>query len=164
MERPSDIWFVEEYKKWQRDNIEAIVSMLRSMRNLYGEKVINVASVAYLSTMRQRWKKIGEESEKKDIVELYNKLWENSRSLFSYDVLHKDDDSLDLKVNSCFWAEEFRRLNASDIGFELCCMADFYIVEGFNPTIEYKRTKTLMKGDSYCDHHYSRSVLQKSRT
>jgi predicted ArsR family transcriptional regulator len=164
MERPSGVWFVEEYKKWQRDNIEAIVAMLRTMRNLYGEKVINVASVAYLSTMRQRWKRIGEESEKADIDGLYSKLWENSKSLFSYEVLHKDKDSLDLNVNSCFWAEEFRKLNAADLGFELCCMADFYIVEGFNPTIKYIRTKTIMKGDRYCDHHYARTSLQKAKT
>jgi len=161
MERPSGVWFVEEYKKWQRDNIEATVAMLRSLRNLYGERVINVASAAYQSTMRQRWKRIGEESEKKDIDGLFNRLWETSKSLFSYEVTHKDENSLELKVRSCFWADEFRRLNAADIGFELCCMADFYIVEGFNPTIEYKRNKTLMKGDDCCDHRYAGTSFEK---
>nr|MDO8098991.1 L-2-amino-thiazoline-4-carboxylic acid hydrolase [Candidatus Njordarchaeota archaeon] len=161
MERPSGIWFVEEYKKWQRDNIEVIVAMLRSLRNLYGEKVINVASAAYLSTMRQRWRRIGEESEERDIGGLFKRLWENSKSLFSYEVIRKDENSLELKVNSCFWADEFRRLNAADIGFELCCMADFYIVEGFNPAIKYKRNKTLMKGDNYCDHHYAGTSFEK---
>jgi hypothetical protein len=26
--------------------------------------------------------------------------------------------------------------------------------EGYNPRIAFKRTKTLMEGDDYCDHFY----------
>jgi hypothetical protein len=155
MESPSDRQFVEEYKRWQRSNIENIVAMIRSIGNLYGEGVIKVASAAYSSLMRQRWRKIAEETNDKGIEGLFRRLWEGSKYLISFEVTHKSFDSLALKANSCFWADEFRRLGAIDIGYELCCMADFYIVEVFNPEIIYKRTKTLMRGDDCCDHLYT---------
>jgi hypothetical protein len=154
MEGSRDGLFMEEYKTWQRTNIENIVAMLRPMQSLHGENVIKLASVAYLSLIRQRWKRIGDESGNRSMSELFSRLWETSKSLFSYEVVQKDENSLLLVVSSCFWADEFRRLGAPEIGYELCCMADFYITEGFNPSIIYSRDKTIMRGDSYCDHHY----------
>lgn len=40
MDRSGDPLFTAEYKRWQRINIENTVTMLRSIRNLYGENVI----------------------------------------------------------------------------------------------------------------------------
>lgn len=34
------------------------------------------------------------------------------------------------------------------------CAGDPYIVEGFNPKMGFKRTKTLTLGDDCCDHFY----------
>jgi hypothetical protein len=154
-ESPGDAPFTEEYKRWQRSSIENIVVMLRSIRNLHGESVIKVASAAYASLVRQRWKEIAKERNKLDIGELFGLLWEDSKRLISYEVINRSSSLLTLKVNSCFWADEFNRMKAADIGYELCCMADFYIVEAFNPEIIYKRAKTLMKGDDCCDHSYT---------
>ncbi|WXG43456.1 MAG: L-2-amino-thiazoline-4-carboxylic acid hydrolase [Promethearchaeati archaeon SRVP18_Atabeyarchaeia-1] len=155
MESPRNSQFAEEYKKWQRSNIENIVSMLRSIGNLYGEGVFKVASAAYSSLMRQRWKQIAEVTNDRSIEGLFRKLWDESRDLISFEVSNRSPDSISLNVKSCFWANEFKRLHAVDIGYELCCMTDFYIVEVFNSEITYRRTKTLMKGDDHCDHQYS---------
>lgn len=155
VEGAGDALFTEEYKRWQRSNIENIVVMLRSIRNLHGESVIKVASAAYASLIRQRWKEIAKERKELGINELFTLLWEDSRRLISYEIINRSDSLLTLKVNSCFWADEFNRMKAADIGYELCCMADFYIVESFNPKIVYRRGKTLMKGDDCCDHSYT---------
>jgi hypothetical protein len=155
MEFPSDRQLVEGYKRWQRSNIENIVAMLKSIQNLHGEGVLKVAAAAYSSLMRQRWKKIAEASNDRGIEELFRRLWEGSRDLISFEVTRRTIGSLRLKVNSCFWADEFKRVGAADIGYELCCMADFYIVEVFNPEITYRRAKTLMKGNDCCDHLYT---------
>jgi hypothetical protein len=150
-----DRQFVEEYKRWQRSNIDNIVAMLKSIVNLHGEGVLKVASAAYSSLMRQRWRKIAEGSNDRSIEELFRRLWKDSKDLIQFEATRKTIDSLALKVGSCFWADEFRRAGGADIGYELCCMADFYIVEVFNPEITYRRTKTLMKGDECCDHLYT---------
>ena len=154
MENPPDRQLIEEYKRWQRTNINNIVTMLRSIVNLHGEGVLKIASAAYSSLMRQRWRKIAEESNDRSIEALFGRLWEGSKDLIQFEVSRRTVDSLALKVNSCFWADEFRRAGGADIGYELCCMADFHIVEVFNPEISYRRMKTLMKGDDCCDHLY----------
>jgi hypothetical protein len=155
LESPPDRRLIEEYKRWQRSNIENTVAMLKSIINLHGEGVLKVASAAYSSLMRQRWRKIAEESNDRSIEELFRRLWEGSKDLIHFEVTQKTSDSLALKVNSCFWADEFRRAGGANIGYELCCMADFYIVEVFNPEISYRRMRTLMQGNNCCDHLYT---------
>ena len=49
-------------------------------------------------------------------------------------------------------AEE--RLKATDWLYHHTCSADEAMVSGFNPKIGFRRTKTLMQGDDYCDHYY----------
>ena len=34
------------------------------------------------------------------------------------------------------------------------CLSDYSIIEGYNPDIGFKRSKTIMQGDDYCDHCY----------
>lgn len=53
----------------------------------------------------------------------------------------------------CMWADIFRELEAEDIGFWIC-EGDGPSVEAFNPSIGFKRTRTLMQGDGCCDHIY----------
>jgi hypothetical protein len=155
MDRSGDPLFTAEYKRWQRINIENTVTMLRSIRNLYGENVIRAAMAGYASLIRQRWRDLSKDRKDLSIEALFGLLWEESKNLISYEVVNKDSKSLTLKVNSCFWADEFRRIKATDIGYELCCITDFYIADTFNPAIMYRQGKTIMKGDDCCTHSYA---------
>ena len=58
------------------------------------------------------------------------------------------------RVNKCLWARTFRELGAADIG-ELLCEGAFHQVSGVNPHLRFHRTKTLMKGDPYCDYKFT---------
>jgi hypothetical protein len=53
----------------------------------------------------------------------------------------------------CLWAEVFRSLDASDIGYWIC-QGDGPVATAFNPQIHFQRTKTLMEGHDCCDHVY----------
>lgn len=55
------------------------------------------------------------------------------------------------RFTRCMWAEIYRSLDAEDIGFWIC-EGDGPAAAAFNPEIKFKRTKTLMDGDEYCDH------------
>ena len=59
-----------------------------------------------------------------------------------------------MKITRCPFADMAIALGEEDWGFEFYCMSDYGMVEGFNPEIEFSRSKTLMEGHDCCDHFY----------
>jgi hypothetical protein len=50
------------------------------------------------------------------------------------------------------WAETFKKMNATDLGYNTCYRPDFAMARAYHPKIGLERTKTLMQGDGYCNH------------
>ena len=48
--------------------------------------------------------------------------------------------------------------DAARIGYSYICYADYATAQAFNPKIVMRRSKTLMQGDSYCNHRYEMEV------
>ena len=71
------------------------------------------------------------------------KIKETANELF-FDVIH------------CRYVEIYEKLGIKDLGFTLSCSRDFPFMEGFNPAIKLKRTKTIMEGADYCDFRYTK--------
>jgi hypothetical protein len=67
-----------------------------------------------------------------------------------YEVLAKTEDTFDLNVTECRYAEFYRELGAPELGFLLVCNSDFPVAEGFGE-VELTRTQTIMQGASHCD-------------
>ena len=57
-------------------------------------------------------------------------------------------------ITECLWAKTFKEMNATDLGYILCCGQDFATARAYHPRMRLKRTKTLMQGDNYCNHIY----------
>ena len=55
-------------------------------------------------------------------------------------------------TTECLWAKTFKEMNATELGYILICRPDFAKARACHPKIRLKRTKTLMQGDSYCNH------------
>lgn len=66
-------------------------------------------------------------------------------------VLQQTEKQFDFDVKRCRYAEMYKELNMEDLGFVLSCGRDFAMVEGFNPKMKLKRTKTIMEGEDCCD-------------
>ena len=58
------------------------------------------------------------------------------------------------EFTKCMAAEEFKRLAATDIG-AWSCEADAPCLRGFNPTLGFTRSRTLLDGDPCCDHEFT---------
>lgn len=58
------------------------------------------------------------------------------------------------EFTACMAAEEFKRLGATDIG-AWSCEGDEPCLRGFNPSLVFKRSRTLLHGDSCCDHEFA---------
>ena len=68
--------------------------------------------------------------------------------------LVEDSEMLSYRVDECLWAKTFKVLKAEDIG-ELLCEGAFHQVSCVSPHLRFHRTKTLMRGDPYCDYKFT---------
>jgi len=55
----------------------------------------------------------------------------------------------------CLWADTWREWGAEDIGYLVCCAADFALLPAQHPNLRLERTKTLMQGDDCCDFRFT---------
>lgn len=65
-----------------------------------------------------------------------------------------NEKSLSFDVTRCAYAELYQRLNIQELGYLMSCSRDFAFMDGFNPKIELKRTRTIMEGDTVCNFCY----------
>jgi hypothetical protein len=74
--------------------------------------------------------------------------------VLTLDYPQETSKKLSCHVTECLAAKTFREMNATDLGYILCCHPDFAMARAYHPKLRLKRTKTLMQGDTYCNHTY----------
>jgi fumarate reductase iron-sulfur subunit len=72
---------------------------------------------------------------------------------FEYRVVERSPNSFRFEFTRCPWAEAFREVGRPDIG-SFFCETDALLSSCFNPRIKFEKTRSLMFGDSLCDHHF----------
>jgi L-2-amino-thiazoline-4-carboxylic acid hydrolase len=73
-----------------------------------------------------------------------------------YKVIEQSQDSFEMDVTGCRYAEFYKELGEPELGFLLVCSADFDTAEGFDSDIKLTRTQTIMQGAGHCDFRYRR--------
>ncbi len=71
-----------------------------------------------------------------------------------YEIIASDNDSFDMNVTRCGYAQMMDELGARDIGHLLICNMDFPAAAKLG--MELKRTQTQMQGAPFCDFRYRR--------
>jgi len=108
------------------------------------DELIGTASRNYWSDKSSR--------EGKTLDDLVRTLW------YTWDEgeykIEKIHDGVQVYVTKCPMVDGFRSIGRADLGVQFFCNEDDHIVEGFNPSIRFTRTKTLMEGDDCCNHCY----------
>ena len=61
-----------------------------------------------------------------------------------YRVRAQSQDTYEIDVTGCRYAQFYKELGAPELGFLLVCSADFVFAEGFGPDIKLMRTQTIM--------------------
>ncbi len=92
--------------------------------------------------------------EKRDLAAVKAQLWDRIGPPFEWSLLEETPAKLRFEVRKCPLAEAMRRHGAPELGFAYHCAFDIGFCEGLNPAIRFTRTKTLMMGDTVCDHTY----------
>ena len=101
-------------------------------------------------------KEMGDKSKNRSFRE-YTDLFRNTerwRNNLTMEIVEDSEKDFELKVTECLVASVTLAENAGELGTALVCHGDYTHAEGFNPNIKLVRDKTLMQGDSYCNHRY----------
>ena len=78
-----------------------------------------------------------------------------SRNIWIAEIVETTDRAFQVKATECLFARTFQEAHADkELGYAAVCHGDYAWAEGFNPKIELRRDKTLMQGDSFCNHRY----------
>ena len=67
-----------------------------------------------------------------------------------YEVIKQTPDVFEYKVTGCRYADYYKELGESELGFRFVCSHDFSIAAGISPELELERNQTIMQGDQYC--------------
>ncbi|UCG03785.1 MAG: L-2-amino-thiazoline-4-carboxylic acid hydrolase [Candidatus Heimdallarchaeota archaeon] len=99
------------------------------------------------------WEKIASQKGLSSLDDLISVLWEQwTEGEFT---IERTKTAVQIYCTKCPIADAYRSINKEKYGIQFHCSEDPFIVKGYNPKITFKRTKTLMNGDEYCDHFYS---------
>ncbi|MFG1690974.1 L-2-amino-thiazoline-4-carboxylic acid hydrolase [Gemmatimonadota bacterium] len=76
------------------------------------------------------------------------------QSMITYEIVEDSEEAFEINVTECVLVEPMLELDAGKIGNAWLCDGDYGHAQGFNPKIRLIRDKTLMLGDSCCNHRY----------
>ena len=71
------------------------------------------------------------------------------------DVLEESESQVNFNITRCRYAEMYKEMGLGHIGHLLSCNRDGTFCEGYDPSIKFERTQTIMGGASHCDFRYS---------
>lgn len=141
----------------EKKYIEERVRILKTLRNYFGNKVIDIAAQTKKKLMGPRIR----EKYKKELpvtierfFEIVFKDFEGIERIVDFKVVKKNKRELEIKITRCWYAEIYRALEAADIGEKLVCDMDLDMNKVLNVKIRMERPKKLMCGDDCCIFKY----------
>lgn len=133
----------------------AIVSsrIIDGVGKKYGREGFELAKKAFIDSILDLSIKGFEKFKRRDLKVFIKLLVNGVTQGHKFEIVENRKDSVRFKFTACPWATYFRAVGKPEIG-RFFCEVDKPLVKAFNKCIKFERTKTLMDGDDYCDHHY----------
>lgn len=149
------------YEDYFRTRFNGIVEIIRILAPLMDEKKA-------LNIIKKLWEKKGIElivrqlknsrpiTNFEEFKEIYKEQisTEYMQNCLKFKIIEDTPNKLAFRFTECLWAKTFLELGAPDIGHAMCCYPDFAMAKAFHPNLKLVRTKSLMKGDDFCDSTY----------
>ena len=90
-----------------------------------------------------------------ELSKIVTEVWAEDGAM-RIEMIRQSDNELFFDVTYCAYAEMYQKMGIRELGFILSCSRDVPFIEGFNPELELRRTKTLMDGADCCDFRYAK--------
>lgn len=130
------------------------IDLLNALKDKFGKEVVQVVEQTECEKAFITWQNIALQCADHSIESLIQLLWEPLRAKGFEFSFEKKPEGVQMQCTKCPIYDLAKELDALDWMYHHTCLTDPYIAEGFNPQIGLKRSKTLMQGDSCCDHFY----------
>ena len=134
-----------------------VSSLIKAFANEIGyDKAVDIAKEVIRENATLSGKTLAEEYSGNSMAELSKiakEVWAKDDAL-EIKMVKETEKELFFDVSYCGYAEVYEKLGVKKLGCILSCVRDYYFLEGFNPKITLKRTKTIMEGDDYCNFRY----------
>ena len=108
----------------------------------------------YFKEEQIRWCAVAKQEQDHSIEQFIRLVWEPLIPLGFKFTTEKRADGTQLHCTACPIHELSKVIGGAEWLTLLECNKDLHNVQGFNPKIGFTRTKTLIKGDSHCNHFY----------
>jgi hypothetical protein len=142
----------------ERRRIEAgvIVPLVRAFQQELGEERANaIARRVIVALAEQQGRESAARRGRNDLAAFSENMQAFSGGgALEIEMVERDEARVGFNVRRCRFAEMYRDMGAGDLGFLLSCNRDASNVTGFNPTIGFTRTQTIMQGATFCDFRY----------
>jgi hypothetical protein len=138
---------------------QVLVPLVKALQAELGEERANtIVRKALSSVYRQLGEQWWRAKESRHVGENMALAWTSfaKGDAVNYSVRAQSQDTYEIDVSGCRYAQFYKELGEPELGFLLVCSLDFPFVEGFGPDIKLTRTRTIMQGASHCDFRYRR--------
>ena len=135
-------------------NMQFTVNFLESLKNEHGLRVAEITSELMSQEEQIRWCAVAKHEQDHSIEQFIRLVWEPLIPLGFKFTTEKRADGTQLHCTACPIHELSKVIGGAEWLTLLECNKDLHNVQGFNPKIGFTRTKTLIKGDSHCNHFY----------
>lgn len=134
-----------------------VSSLIKEFAKKIGyEKAIEIAKEVIKKDAILSGKMLAEKFSGNSLSELSTiakEVWAKDNAM-SIRIIKETEVEFFFDVTECGYAKMYEKLGLRDLGCILSCDRDFSFLEGFNPSIELIRTKTIMDGKKICDFRY----------
>ena len=130
--------------------------LLKAIRNEIGEgEIIRILRDYSFNRGKSRGASLVEQYPDRDFHS-HNERFRSGdmEGIIIYTIVEDTDEAFEISVTECALVEPLMELDIGRIGNAWLCHGDYGHAEGFNPRIKLIRDKTLMLGDSCCNHRY----------
>ena len=143
----------------QRRGIEAevLIPLIRRMEQELGrDEAHRIARETIEGIAREQGAAVAEALQRSDLEGFHHvkDTWSGAGGDLQIETLREDAEGLEFNVVGCRFAEMYRRMGATDLGFILSCSRDFALSEGYSDDLHLERRQTMMQGAPFCDFRY----------
>ncbi|MHA1138363.1 MAG: L-2-amino-thiazoline-4-carboxylic acid hydrolase [Candidatus Thorarchaeota archaeon] len=136
-----------------RSKPKQLKALLEKYENEFGAEAEQRVLDIIAENTRESWAEIAEERGNNDIEGILDTLWKSFVSVGGEFTVERTENSAQIHCTRCPMADTYTKIGKPEYGLIFHCSTDPHIVAGFNPEMEFKITKTLMKDDC-CNHYY----------
>ena len=130
------------------------LNLLLGLAEKFGEENVLAALDKIVDVNCQRnWGSIGESDN--SLERFLKMLWEPLKESGFEFTFRSEGNKTTFCVTKCAMYDLAKTLGAEKWFYHLACLVDPAMMNGFKEKIVFSRSKTLMQGDSYCDHCYT---------